>query len=407
MLVAQIAIALIQTMALAIGVIAAMVLKATPYLPHVGCQDIDECEKGRTNLCHRSSICTNTYGSYNCTCPRGYDGNGWVNGTGCAKIPDNYIRIIAGTGAGILVLPVIIWLWFREIQKAKLFKLFKQNGGILLRQHIEHDNVDLKIFSLSELKKATENFKESICKEENDEVFMGTLSCGKKVTIKRPKPMDKGDKGDKAQTHEGQNECSTPHEMESPLEDVDSGVTPPRRKNLPLQILNKVIILSQINHKNVVELLGCCLEYHGPILVYKFVSKRTLFDHIHREKQAEPLSWEDRLRIALETANALDYLYSSHSVSIFVTSSTILIDEEKKAKVSYFGASGCVPLDETEKNTVIQGARGYLDPEGSQSTDKSDVYSLGVVLAELLTGKKPFLSEISEALAKSFVSSVE
>ncbi|QHN87806.1 Wall-associated receptor kinase [Arachis hypogaea] len=120
---------------------------------------------------------------------------------------------------------------------------------------------------------------------------------------------------------------------------------------------SEVIVLSQVNHRNVVKLLGCCLE-RSPLLVYEFVRNGTLFDFIHNENKRNHFNWENRLRIATETVGALSYLHSSASIPIVhrdVKSTNILLDEDYTAKVSDFGASKFVPLNQNTLATVVQG----------------------------------------------------
>ncbi|KAF6139793.1 hypothetical protein GIB67_022875 [Kingdonia uniflora] len=161
---------------------------------------------------------------------------------------------------------------------------------------------------------------------------------------------------------------------------------------------------------------GMLHDDRSPLLVYEFVSRGTLSEHLHDESHVSSISWEDRLRISKEIAGALSYLHSSVSTPIFhrdIKSSNILLDENFKAKVSDFGISISVPEEQTHLTTLVQGTFGYLDPEyfhSGQFTEKSDVYSFGVVLVELLTGQKPISSTRSEEeknLAMHFISSVK
>jgi len=160
------------------------------------------------------------------------------------------------------------------------------------------------------------------------------------------------------------------------------------------QFINEVVVLCQINHRNVIKLLGCCLEMHIPLLVYKFVPNCNLFNHVHHESIASTisLSWETPLRIAIEIANALSYFHSTTSIPIIhrdVKSTKILLDDDFTTILSNFGTSRLIPRDQKQLVTVVQGTLVYLDLEYMQTnqlTKKSDVYIFGVVSVELLTG---------------------
>ncbi|CAM6047058.1 unnamed protein product [Sphagnum compactum] len=166
------------------------------------------------------------------------------------------------------------------------------------------------------------------------------------------------------------------------------------------QFHNEVTVLSQVQHPNLVKLMGCSVEVkRHALLVYEFVPNGSLAQHLH-SKQGSPgsiLPWETRLNVAIQTADALMYLHCLVDPPIFhrdVKTTNILLDSQFRAKVADFGLSRLVPIttfEMTHISTAPQGTPGYLDPDYHQSyqlSDKSDVYSFGVVLMELITAKK-------------------
>ncbi|EXB88339.1 Wall-associated receptor kinase 1 [Morus notabilis] len=256
---------------------------------------------------------------YNCKCKEGYRGNAYLP-AGCQT----------GAAIGVIVLFFRVpWLYL-VLKKRKLIQLkekfFRQNGGLLLRQKLSGDrdqynsNEAAKIFTEEELLNATLKYDDTriIGQGGFGTVYKGILPDNRIVAIKKSKLMD---------------------------------------RNEIKQFINEVVVLSQINHRNVVKLLGCCLETQVPSLVYEFVPNGTLSDHIHDKEKSCKLVWEIRLRIAAETAEVLSYLHSAASTPIIhrdVKPSNILVDNYT-AKVSDFGASRLVPQDQIELATMVQG----------------------------------------------------
>uniref|UniRef100_A0A0D3DQE0 Protein kinase domain-containing protein n=1 Tax=Brassica oleracea var. oleracea TaxID=109376 RepID=A0A0D3DQE0_BRAOL len=146
------------------------------------------------------------------------------------------------------------------------------------------------------------------------------------------------------------------------------------------EFINEIVILSQVNHRHVVKLLGCCLETEVPVLVYEFIPNGNLFQHIHEESDDYTMIWGVRLRIAVDIAGAIPYLHSAACSPVYhrdVKSTNIMLDEKYRAKVSDFGTSRSVTVDHTHWTTVISGTVGYVDPEyygSSQSAMKENKF---------------------------------
>ncbi|KAI4978766.1 hypothetical protein ZWY2020_015519 [Hordeum vulgare] len=319
---------------------------ATGYLCTCN-NDIDECGFRYQYPCH--GICSNTIGDYSCSCKSGTSSIDPKIET-CRPITVSegarLTKMFIGISACVVILLICVFALLNECQKRKLVKekkiFFQQHGGLLLYEQIRSKQVDtVRIFTKEELENATNNFDSSreLGRGGHGTVYKGILKDGRVVAIKRSKFMNIYQKDEFAQ---------------------------------------EMVILSKINHRNVVKLLGCCLEV----------------ELMHGKNRRLSISLDTRLRIAQESAEALAYLHSSASPPIVhgdVKSPNILLSDNYTAKVTDFGASRMLPTDEIQFMTMGQGTIGYLDPEYLQErqlTEKSDVYSFGVVLLELITMKK-------------------
>ncbi|KAB1208022.1 Protein kinase 2B, chloroplastic [Morella rubra] len=157
--------------------------------------------------------------------------------------------------------------------------------------------------------------------------------------------------------------------------------------------LTEVNYLGQLHHPNLVKLIGYCLEGENRLLVYEFMPKGSLENHLFR-RGPQPLSWAIRIKVAIGAARGLCFLHDAKSQVIYrdFKASNILLDAEFNAKLSDFGLAKAGPTgDRTHVSTQVMGTHGYAAPEyvaTGRLTAKSDVYSFGVVLLELLSGRR-------------------
>ncbi|THU54066.1 hypothetical protein C4D60_Mb10t21110 [Musa balbisiana] len=332
--------------------------QGNPYI-HNGCQDIDECNEKYP--CH--GICTNTPGGYYCSCPQGTHGNASIaECTPDQKLP-SAVKVVIGTSSSLgflLLCGMCIYMVYerRRFTKVKE-RYFKDHGGWLLLEEIKgKQGVAFKIFTNQELERATNRFDDNrvLGRGGYGTVYKGVLEDKQIVAVKKPKMINESNKN---------------------------------------EFGKEMFILSQINHKNIVKLLGCCLEVEVPMLVYEFVPNGTLFHLIHEHNRTSPIRLGTRLRIAYESADALAYLHSSASPPIIhgdVKSSNILLDENYEAKVSDFGASKLVPKDEDQFATVVKSEG---DMELIQETSELAKQCLNIRGEE-----RPMMKEVAAELGK-------
>nr|AMM43002.1 LRR-RLK [Vernicia montana]AMM43025.1 LRR-RLK [Vernicia montana] len=216
---------------------------------------------------------------------------------------------------------------------------------------------DINHFSYNELRSATDNFHSAnkLGRGGFGTVYKGTLKSGRQVAVKTLS----------AQSKQGVRE-----------------------------FLNEIDTISKVRHPNLVELLGCCIQETNRILVYEYVENNSLDQALLGSKNScIKLDWKKRSAICLGIARGLTYLHEElvpHIVHRDIKASNILLDKEFNPKIGDFGLAKLFPDNITHISTRIAGTTGYLAPEyalGGQLTLKADVYSFGVLILEIISGR--------------------
>ncbi|GJM95141.1 hypothetical protein PR202_ga11847 [Eleusine coracana subsp. coracana] len=209
---------------------------------------------------------------YLCNCSQGYEGNPYLQ-NGCQGLSISAVAVLSLTCFLVMKLQ-------RRKHRREKDEYFKQNGGLKLYEEMRSRQVDtIRILTEKEIKNATDDYSDNhvLGCGGHGMVYKGILDDGIEVAIKKSKVID---------------------------------------DEYREEFVKEIIILSQINHRNIVRLLGCCLEVDVPMLVYEFVSNGTLFEFLHETDQNSPIPMDLRLKIATQSAEALAYIHSSTSRTI-------------------------------------------------------------------------------------------
>ncbi|BAT91504.1 hypothetical protein LR48_Vigan05g221200 [Vigna angularis] len=227
-----------------------------------------------------------------------------------------------------------------------------------------------RVFSLKELHSATNNFNYDNKLGEGGfgSVYWGQLWDGSQIAVKRLKVW------------------SNKADMEFAVE---------------------VEILARVRHKNLLSLRGYCAEGQERLIVYDYMPNLSLLSHLHGQHSAESLlDWSRRMNIAIGSAEGIAYLHhqsTPHIIHRDIKASNVLLDSDFQARVADFGFAKLIPDGATHVTTRVKGTLGYLAPEYAmlgKANESCDVYSFGILLLELASGKKP-LEKLSPTVKRS------
>ncbi|XP_076937297.1 nodulation receptor kinase-like [Bidens hawaiensis] len=278
------------------------------------------------------------------------------------------VLIAAIAGAGFLLIIILACLISIYKKRRMINRKSERKRNTMTKNAIyaipsSKDDISLKAiniqnFTLEQIENAIHDYKTLIGEGGFGSVYRGTLPDGQEVAVK-----------------------------------VRSATSPQGTR----EFNNELTLLSAIRHENLVSLLGFCSENDQQILVYPFMSNGSLQDRLYGEaSKRRALDWPTRLSIALGSARGLSYLHTFSGRSVIhrdVKSSNILLDNSMCPKVADFGFSKYAPQEgDSNASLEVRGTAGYLDPEYYSTqhlSAKSDVFSYGVVLLEIITGREP------------------
>ncbi|KAI3805547.1 hypothetical protein L1987_28029 [Smallanthus sonchifolius] len=258
----------------------------------------------------------------------------------------------------VLVLLILVFVFLKFIKPAQLKKLGKRKkSGKDPKDYFSGNLRTINYFSFHALKKATKNFNESnlLGKGGFGPVYLGKFEDGQLVAVKRL-ALEKSQQGE-------------------------------------AEFLAEVRMITSIQHKNLVRLLGCCSEGPQRLLVYEYMKNKSL-DLIIYGKSDQYLDWNTRFQIILGIARGLQYLHEDSHLRIVhrdIKASNILLDDKFQPRIGDFGLARFFPEDQAYLSTTFAGTLGYTAPEYAirgQLSEKADIYSFGVLVLEIISCRK-------------------
>ncbi|XP_018730421.2 G-type lectin S-receptor-like serine/threonine-protein kinase At1g61500 isoform X2 [Eucalyptus grandis] len=263
-------------------------------------------------------------------------------------------------GAGISVCGLSKWRGkFRKMTIPRLFRSEELLRDIDWKEQMKEDDTSkLVVYDFDSIRLATDNFnvKNKLGQGGFGPVYKGKLNDGMEIAAKR------------LSSSSGQ------------------GIA---------EFKNEILLISKLQHRNLVRLLGCCIEGEEKILVYEYLPNKSLDTFLFDSKEKAKLSWSVRFHIIQGVARGLLYLHHDSCLRVIhrdLKVSNILLDEKMNPKISDFGLSRIFEGTQVLVNThKVVGTLGYMSPEyamGGIFSEKSDVYSFGVLLLEIISGKK-------------------
>ncbi|KAM3754460.1 hypothetical protein ACB098_03G166800 [Castanea mollissima] len=285
-----------------------------------------------------------------------------------------FLLIVGITSVIVLCAIIFIYIWRRKTTKRQENRQIDQRNRVQRMlygesyvqdlidsgefQEEDEEGIDVPFYDLESIRVATNNFSDEnkLGQGGYGPVYKGKLPSGQEIAVKRLSSV----------SGQGLQEFK-----------------------------NEVVLIAKLQHRNLVRLYGYCIKGNEKILIYEYMANKSLDFFIFDQKQSILLDWEMRFNIILGIARGLLYLHQDSRLRIIhrdLKTSNVLLDHEMNPKISDFGLARIVGDKQTEANTTkVAGTYGYMSPEYALDgifSIKSDIFSFGVVLLEIISGKK-------------------